>query len=100
MRVNSAFAIVSDRILAIGLLAIGLGIRLLSFLGQSKRLQMRGLLPRGNSLRLIFGHFLSRIPRVLFLSETLFCSLSGLIGCHESFSWASNVAITLRPLWC
>ena len=76
------------------------GNRSLGSLGQSKRLQMRGLFANGDSLCLIFGHCFSSIPRALFLSETLFCPLSGLIWCHESFSCDNNVATTLRPLWC
>jgi hypothetical protein len=60
---------------------------------------MRGLFANGCSLSLIFGHCFSSIPRALFLSETLFCPLSGLVWRHESFSCDVNAATTLRPLW-
>jgi hypothetical protein len=40
---------------------------------------MCGLFASGDRLSLIFGHRFSGIPRALFLSETLFCPLSGLI---------------------
>jgi hypothetical protein len=40
---------------------------------------MRDLFASGDSLSLIFGHRFSSIPRALFVSETLFCPLSGLI---------------------
>jgi hypothetical protein len=61
------------------LLPFELGIHRLSLLRQSKRLQTCGLFANGDSLSFIFGHRISRSPRALLLSETLFCPLPGLI---------------------
>jgi len=64
-------------------LRVALRVLLLRFLCQSKRSEMFRLFANVASSRLVFGHSLSAIASGLFLFETFFRPLPGLIGIHS-----------------